>query len=521
MTNKKVFIHAGGPKTGTSALQYFLLKNRKRLLKSGCIYPKHYLDSNNISSGHADLVLDGEIHKKRSDAIMKQINKHPDKDVILSSEIFIFYLKKIYSLFPDAKIIYYLRRPDSLTVSAYAQGIKRHGVKEKFRIEDIERYIPFYRLLETVEDTYTTEQIIYRIYDYSQFKGGSLFADFLSILGIEKDDSFVEPERVINSSYTLSALEFKRLLNAVGDKMQTEIDRHLQKFSDQEEEGKSLGNLIDVNTRRDINRFFEDKNRRIAREFFGLIDKPLFDNDQVKGVEKKKDLYRELSLEEGERIWSFLLNSDRKTFEALAKEVLDASADSVLIQCARDKLIPPLEKVAEVAFIPELLEKIQKRGQLDLAAEYSRSCVEILNISGINFFDKTCEHSSDLGQPTVDARGFININSLDSDPYFKIKDRLPIGGGRVFIIKVEIISTTETIFQCHYQTKEEPFFGKGKFITKKLLKGFNTLFFRIDNPDFNGVIRFDPASMKGLYRLLCIQAKIPGLSFHEIESCIE
>ena len=59
--NKQIIIHVGPAKTGTSALQYFLLRNRNELKKVGYYYPEHRIDENDISGGHSKL----DIKKKQ------------------------------------------------------------------------------------------------------------------------------------------------------------------------------------------------------------------------------------------------------------------------------------------------------------------------------------------------------------------------------------------------------------------------------------------------------------------------
>ena len=54
----KVVIHVGPPKTGTSALQNWLLQNRLWLQQNGIYYPEHGVDVNGVSSGNVDSLYD-------------------------------------------------------------------------------------------------------------------------------------------------------------------------------------------------------------------------------------------------------------------------------------------------------------------------------------------------------------------------------------------------------------------------------------------------------------------------------
>ncbi|MCB1675625.1 MAG: hypothetical protein KDI01_05005, partial [Halioglobus sp.] len=54
---KRIVIHAGPGKTGSSALQASLLANSDKLAEVEVLYPKHGLDKNSISTGHASELL--------------------------------------------------------------------------------------------------------------------------------------------------------------------------------------------------------------------------------------------------------------------------------------------------------------------------------------------------------------------------------------------------------------------------------------------------------------------------------
>ena len=54
---KNIYLHIGTPKTGTSALQSFLLNNSEELDRQGYDYPEHKVDVNHISSGNGQEII--------------------------------------------------------------------------------------------------------------------------------------------------------------------------------------------------------------------------------------------------------------------------------------------------------------------------------------------------------------------------------------------------------------------------------------------------------------------------------
>ncbi len=147
MTNKILFVHAGGSKTGTSALQNFFEINATQLQNRGFAYQnKVNIDfDNQINSGNGkllyqvlmdDSVLDGDIDK-----MLLSYFGQCDK-AICSSEYFASFKfdtchwKKLIDstrrLGIDLKIIFYVRNVIPFLQSAYDQGLKRHGQTKSF-----------------------------------------------------------------------------------------------------------------------------------------------------------------------------------------------------------------------------------------------------------------------------------------------------------------------------------------------------------------------------------------------------
>ncbi|MFH7587934.1 hypothetical protein [Oceanimonas smirnovii] len=127
---KKLVIHAGPHKTGSTYIQKKLHENKDCLEKSGISYPNSYY----LFYGHHYIInaLNGSIPAEEiRDEILKEVGNLDT--CILSSENF-FDLResgvvKLKNAFPDVEItfIYYIRRPSIRLLSRWQETIKHGG----------------------------------------------------------------------------------------------------------------------------------------------------------------------------------------------------------------------------------------------------------------------------------------------------------------------------------------------------------------------------------------------------------
>lgn len=254
--NYDLIIHVGLPKSGSSAIQYFLRQNSKRLKDYGFFYPNHPFDSNGISSGHDDIAraMLSDTRPDKIDALDKQIKKAKKQSLVLllSSEVFWNLPKQVFTYFPDLniKVIGFYRKPIEAVFSNYIQGVKRNFVTNtaaEFCLSWVEKndQLLLGHVLHDWINLFGKNNTVF--YEYE--KNGSnalhyLERNFLCALGIsmQHHDSFKFTNKSINAAYSVSALNLKRLLNVVLNKKETElnnkIDKCLQAYSDKSQEAK-------------------------------------------------------------------------------------------------------------------------------------------------------------------------------------------------------------------------------------------------------------------------------------------
>ncbi|GGP50237.1 hypothetical protein [Shewanella saliphila] len=128
---RKLFLHVGPHKTGTTLIQKVFLDNQSEILGNGLLYPKNYI---RIFGHHhfRDLIKDRALSQSDHD-FFKDINSN----VLLSSEDFISfsvddfkYLRDSFEDF-DINIIYSWRR-SSLKMYSIWQEIVKHGQSISF-----------------------------------------------------------------------------------------------------------------------------------------------------------------------------------------------------------------------------------------------------------------------------------------------------------------------------------------------------------------------------------------------------
>jgi len=232
-----------------------------------------------------------------------EIHKSGLGKIILSSEIFentgmpVDKLKEFLDGRFFVKIIFYVRRQDEKTESAYNEAVKDFQthydkpVTEFIKIfSESERgdsvnpplpekrliYTDYYSLLIPWRDTFGRDNIIIRCYEEEQLPDG-IYYDFLDTVGLVLNEKYRIPQRRINESLSRDLTEFFRICNA---SIKTDSDfnsfllRNLRQIQLENTEKKQR--LLSPQQRRDIISLFEESNAKVAREYLGRSDGRLF-----------------------------------------------------------------------------------------------------------------------------------------------------------------------------------------------------------------------------------------------------
>ncbi len=331
-----VYIHAGTPKTGTSAIQAFCIKNNDVLKQHGVLYPKMEFEFSGISvnrNGHflnrKEKDEDGnrlydkekEIVNSGLEKISQYVNEY-DK-IVLSDEYFWNnrdmnnekwneYKNRFAEMGADLKLIVYLRRQDLMIQSYWAQLVKQTmtmSFKEYIESEQGSYFILNYdeRLAEMAEAV-GKENIIVRVYEKQQYYGGNITSDFLNILGLELTDEYIMADKIFNVSLEGPYLEVKRLLNydeKYGNKRNFLVP-HLRdvQLEQVDSVGYSKALYFTKQEQRDFMKQYDDGNALVAKEYMNRQDGVLFKDEVIVADDETETTYtvEELVLIMGEVI---------------------------------------------------------------------------------------------------------------------------------------------------------------------------------------------------------------------------
>lgn len=275
----RIIFHIGAPKSGSSAIQYFCVTNRKKLSDLGFYYPEHSLDSNNVSGGHSELsgpIVNGNI-ESATDWLRNEYNIacKKKKTLLISAEGLYQYSAALRDIISELcissdqiEVIAYFRHPVESLISNYNQAVKRNFLTDSMtewignvlsnngvRYHSGDIFFDWHKLFPIVK---------VRPFSLQDFSHGRIELDFLDWLGVANKnykEFSVKPEKV-NGSYTLSSVEFKRYVNLYLDRsnprLNNKIDLLLQKFSDE----------CGVDDRVDSNTYFSKASLDVMSDIF-------------------------------------------------------------------------------------------------------------------------------------------------------------------------------------------------------------------------------------------------------------
>ena len=288
---KKLYIHIGTVKTGTTALQHFFARNRQILQEHDICYPEskrqdahHRLAwSLHRAEGKApasnwppDLASpEGEWHFLRKQCVCRNILLSSERFSRLSSQSMLT-MKRWFANF-EVKVIVYWRRRDHLETSWHNQLIK--AGEHTFRSLPA-RNLTQKKQLDDWAAMFGQKNILLRPYEKSQLHQGDVLADFMHhVFGLELPGGFSLSEKEINERLHRVVLEYKRNFNHLNLslKQKRETMNPLKAVSAVfVREGRENFPVLPPERRLALIQQYAEENAEIAREYLDFSRRWLF-----------------------------------------------------------------------------------------------------------------------------------------------------------------------------------------------------------------------------------------------------
>lgn len=170
-------------------------------------------------------------------------------------------------------IIVYVRRQDDAHESWYNQTIKAQGYTHDVEtcVREFHDLFDYSKQLSVWADIFGKDSLIVRSFDPSEFHGGDLLTDFLSVVGFDRGLLATVPVERANTSLNRDVLEFQRILNGLPLDVQKRRRFHHQLMElTAQTAGSSLFDerpMLNAHRRAQILNSYAASNRETARTY--------------------------------------------------------------------------------------------------------------------------------------------------------------------------------------------------------------------------------------------------------------
>ena len=342
---KKLILHIGSHKTGTTAIQKGLLENKSKLEKEGLNLFHEQPNGHNYRTGSCSSWISFEGIKSDFKPILNlnilnRLNKLPGNHILSSEEFFWFsdkeeiknlvnHFKKVYD---EIKIIMYIRRQDKQLLSHYQQGFKyQHSSARQFfgcKISPLPKYEPYFdsylnyfEKAEAWAENIGRSNISIRLFESSKFYQGDIVADFFNCIGT---DFQVKGTRVNEalSKFDIAINEslFRKGIGVHNSRVANFIKS--QAFVSKPELKKTRF-LPSEAQAYDIYERYIDNNRKLNEKYYVNSKGSLFDENGFESYPERADNLSECEIIDlNGDVYSALTNMNKRTYIGLGLRLL-------------------------------------------------------------------------------------------------------------------------------------------------------------------------------------------------------
>ncbi len=290
---KKLYLHIGIEKTGTSAIQRFLAINSQELLKNDFLYPEIGRWHDKSHHGIAFSITQNNLWDKSIvnveimlEKVLEEFNASKASNLIISTEVLRrYYLNDNFEIFKqwvsknfdELHLIIYLREQISWLSSMYNQLIKDPNVRYYKGVDEfIDEYkvmADFYSLLTSWE--LALKGIEYQIHAISyQPKDQSVLNDFLNVLDVDKNNFNDDEHSSVNPSLKRPAFDLIRHFNKYEIDNRKKFNSKVVSVFDENSVPAVSGEYsilsYDLNIR--LKNYFNNSNKRLLNSYSVFLD---------------------------------------------------------------------------------------------------------------------------------------------------------------------------------------------------------------------------------------------------------
>lgn len=251
VTKKKLYLHIGMPKTGSSAVQQFLFDNVQVLKQNGFYYPKsasntvaqHCLGAIHLAKDSDRYKRNGKKEEKAAVALMADIQRSKHQNILISSE----YLWEVepdilLKYFHDFEIVVigYFRLPHKFAASIYQEFTKNPRLHRTETLEEFLAHYPqsfmkeYCRRLEQWLGVEDKVDLRLKLFEKDHLACGNVIYDVLAELSLDPTTGFsgFNSEKRANTSLSAEMVEVLRYLNScpMSDRRRRKLYKYAQGF---------------------------------------------------------------------------------------------------------------------------------------------------------------------------------------------------------------------------------------------------------------------------------------------------
>src|SRR5215204_2412769 len=289
--SKKLIVHIGANKTGSSAVQRFLSLNNLALRAEGIVVPDDdFRIADKIQGHHVFgfkelLESPSEGRKQLEDAIDAVDLAYPRATAILLSAENLAANPAAPSLFEDlvekydTRVVIYIRRQDEFLLSSWQQWHSKIWVDFWAWVISVVGMLGDWRAyLENWETVIPRDKITVRIFERSKLEGGDVIADFYNILGISKPlSSLAYPKGAVNPSFSDAIMDLvkgnERIFRNVHD---NDFYNFVVKMTGDKYMKTARQSSISISQRKSIIKRYKQQNDWVKKAYFPHIEGQLF-----------------------------------------------------------------------------------------------------------------------------------------------------------------------------------------------------------------------------------------------------